>query len=87
MSKMLKELTVITGNYTNSNGQTKNRYQRIGSIIDTKNGPMGKVDVIPLKEGGWDGWFYINEPRPNEPRPVESKNTRKSFVDDDLPDF
>jgi hypothetical protein len=24
---------------------------------------MLKIDVIPLKEGGWDGWAYLNEPR------------------------
>ena len=66
MAKILNEMTVITGTYTNAQGQQKNRYQKIGSIIETKNGPMGKIDVIPLKEGGWDGWAYINDPRPRE---------------------
>jgi hypothetical protein len=27
---------------------------------------MLKLDVIPLKEGGWDGWAFLNEPRPRE---------------------
>ena len=52
MSKILKEITVINGQYTNGKGEKKNRYTRIGSIIDTKNGDMLKIDVIPLVEGG-----------------------------------
>jgi len=56
MSKVIKEISCIVGEYTNSQGEKKKRYQRIGSIIETKNGPMLKMDVIPLREGGWDGW-------------------------------
>ena len=80
MAKLINELTVITGTYTNKDGQQKNRYQRIGSIIDTKNGPMGKIDVIPLKEGGWDGWFYINEPSDDQQR--QPRQQRGSGFDD-----
>ena len=53
MSKVSKEISCIVGEYRNSEGQTKKRYQRIGSIIETKNGPMLKLDSIPLREGGW----------------------------------
>ena len=63
MSKLIKEISVISGKYTNKDGQEKNRYQRIGSIIDTKNGDMLKLDVIPLVDGGWNGWAYINDPQ------------------------
>ena len=66
MSKVVKEVSCIVGEYRNSEGQTKKRYQRIGSVIDTKNGPMLKIDVIPLREGGWDGWAYMNDPKPKE---------------------
>jgi hypothetical protein len=78
MSKVKKEITAIVGQYTNAQGQQKNRYQRIGSIIDTRNGEMLKLDVIPLKENGWDGWAYLNDPKPIERQP------QKEF-DDDLP--
>jgi hypothetical protein len=61
-----KEITCIVGTYTNKDGQEKKRYQRIGSIISTRNGEMIKLDVIPLKEGGWDGWAYLNDPQPKE---------------------
>jgi len=82
MSKVSKEISCITGEYTNASGELKKRYQRIGSIIETKNGPMLKLDVIPLREGGWNGWAYINDPRPQEER-QESKSV--AFEDDDLP--
>jgi hypothetical protein len=90
MAKLLNELTVITGTYTNSQGQQKNRYQRIGSIIETKNGPMLKIDVVPLKEGGWDGWAYINEPRERDEQPRQQRQPQGSGFDDmadDLPNF
>lgn len=78
MSKVKKEITAIVGQYTNAQGQQKNRYQRIGSVIETRNGEMLKLDVIPLKENGWDGWAYLNDPRPQELKglPID---------DDDLP--
>jgi hypothetical protein len=84
---ILKEITAVVGQYTNREGQTKNRYQRLGSIIDTKNGWMLKLDNIPLKEGGWDGWAYVNDPRPKEMKLDNRPLTGGQFqdMDDDLP--
>ena len=66
MSKTIKEITIVSGKYTNAQGQEKSRYQRIGSMIETKNGPMLKIDSIPVLEGGWSGWAYLNDPKPKE---------------------
>ena len=66
MSKLKKEISCIVGQYTYAQGVAKNRYQRIGSIIETKNGDMLKLDVIPLRDGGWDGWAYLNDPKPKD---------------------
>jgi len=66
VAKTLKEVVAIVGTYQNAAGETKKRYQRIGSIIETKSGEMLKLDVIPLKEGGWDGWAYLNDPKPKD---------------------
>jgi hypothetical protein len=92
MSKVLKEIKVITGNYKNKNGEQKNRYSRIGSIIDTSKGPMLKIDNIPLKEGGWDGWAYLNDPMPQDdggvPNPhPQIRRTGGNFdnMEDDIP--
>tara|TARA_R110000868_G_C10620758_1_gene742259 strand:+ start:500 stop:739 length:240 start_codon:yes stop_codon:yes gene_type:complete len=78
MSRVLNEITIINGQYLNKNGESKNRYQTIGSIIETKNGPMLKLDFIPLLND-WNGWAYINEPRQQN----ELKQRRNE--DDDLP--
>jgi hypothetical protein len=79
MSKIVKELTCIVGTYTNAKGESKNRYQKVGSIIETRNGEMLKLDVIPLKDGGWDGWAFINEAKPKE-----SKQSIQD-MDNDIP--
>lgn len=73
MSKVSKEITCIVGEYTNAQGEKKKRYQRIGSVIETKNGPMLKLDNIPLREGGWDGWAYMNDPKPQD-RPKQTED-------------
>jgi hypothetical protein len=65
MSKVY-EITIVSGKYTNKDGQEKSRYQTIGSVIETKNGLMLKLDSIPLSDGGWNGWAYMNTPKPRE---------------------
>ena len=57
------EVTAVTGKYTDNNGQEKSRYLNIGSVIETKNGLMLKLEAVPV---GWDGWAYLNEPRPRD---------------------
>jgi hypothetical protein len=79
MSRLLKEITIIAGQYKNKDGATKNRYQRIGSIIETKNGDMLKLDQLPLIDGGWNGWAYINDPRQDD------APKRRNDEDDSLP--
>lgn len=86
MAKIKKEVSCIVGQYTNAQGQNKNRYQRIGSIIETKNGEMLKLDVVPLKEGGWDGWAYLNDPKPkDEGQPRQQRGSEFSDMDDSIP--
>jgi hypothetical protein len=66
MAKTMYEVVAIVGKYTNKEGQEKNRYQRLGSVVETKSGPMLKIDLIPITEDGWTGWCYLNEPKPKE---------------------
>lgn len=76
MSKLMYEVSVVTGKYTNRDGEEKNRYLKIGSVIDTKNGPMLKIDCTPNVEGGWNGWAYMNPPREDEQdKPRRRKET------------
>ena len=89
------EVTAITGKYTNRDGQEKSRYLKIGVVIQTKNGPMLKLEAVPV---GWDGFAYLNEPKEREeaaPRgnsssgrrqaPSNNGGNREPFPDDSIP--
>jgi hypothetical protein len=81
MSKTTYEISVISGKYVNKDGVNKNRYQRIGSVIETKNGPMLKLDSVPLVDGGWNGWAYMNPPKAQE----ANSQGLPQLEDDDIP--
>jgi len=83
MSRTIKEITIVAGKYTNKDGQEKSRYQKIGSMIETKNGPMLKIDSMPIVEGGWSGWAYLNDPKPQDG--FAPKQGRKDSFDDEVP--
>ena len=79
MAKVLNEVKVKSGTYK-KDGVDKISYQRIGSIIETKKGPMLKIDSIPVIENGWSGWAYLFEPRDHAP----AKQSNDGFPDDDM---
>jgi len=66
------EVTVRAGTYQ-KDGQEKVRYQRIGSVIETKKGPMLKLDQMPLVEGGWEGWAYLFTPKDGDAKPKKQE--------------
>lgn len=86
---VIYEVTVKAGTYQ-KDGQDMVRYQRIGSIIETKKGPMLKLDQVPLVEGGWEGWAYLFTPLTEEEKEAKrngiypSKKTNDGFPDDDI---
>lgn len=79
-----KEVTAVMGEYVNAQGETKKKYQKIGAIIESKHGPMLKLDVIPLE---WNGYAFINEPYDKEKPKAEARSGRRaeSMPDDDIP--
>jgi hypothetical protein len=81
MSKLMYEVKVRSGSYTDKDGNEKGRYERIGSVIETKNGPMLKLDAVPVMEGGWSGWAYLNTPKPRDD--VAPKQQRDEFNQED----
>lgn len=62
MSKVMYEINAIVGTYTNKDGQEKKRYLKAGVVLETKAGIMLKMDCIPIREGGWDGYAWLNPP-------------------------
>ena len=80
---IIYEVTVKAGTYQ-KDGQEKVRYQRIGSVIETKKGPMLKLDQVPLVEGGWEGWAYLFTPKEGDQKFAPAKQSNDGFPDDDL---
>jgi hypothetical protein len=79
------EVTVRAGTYQ-KDGQEKIKYQRIGSVIETKKGLMLKLDQVPLVEGGWEGWAYLFEPKEDGYKTsAKSKLSVSDLPDEDLP--
>lgn len=78
------DVVAVTGKYTDNSGKEKSRYQTIGAIIETKNGPMLKLESVPL---GWDGWAYMNEPKEKITTPAADKKAASGAADlaDDVP--
>lgn len=84
-----KEVTAVLGEYVNAQGETKKKYQKIGAIIESKHGPMLKLDVIPLE---WSGYAFINDPydkekpsRAAEPRPNRNRDMPMDDDDSSIP--
>ena len=77
---ILKEVVCIIGKYTDKNGQEKNQYLNIGKVIETKTGSqMIKIDSIPV---GFDGWAYLNDPRPRDDNKGNSAPQNDAPFDD-----
>ena len=77
---ILKEVVCIIGKYTDKNGQEKNQYLNIGKVIETKTGSqMIKLDSIPV---GFDGWAYLNDPRPRDDNKGNSAPQNDAPFDD-----
>ena len=80
------KVVATAGKYTDKDGNEKSRYVDMGVVMETKNGPMLKIEAVPV---GWDGWAYLNEPKEKadgerqERRPSRSRTQEAD--DSDLP--
>lgn len=75
------DVVAVTGKYTDSAGKEKSRYQTVGVVLETKNGPMLKLESVPI---GWDGWAYLNEPQARDgdkPAKAPGASVRDEFKD------
>lgn len=68
---VLYKVSAVSGKYTDNEGNEKNRYVDMGVVMETKNGPMLKLEAFPI---GWDGWAYLNEPKSRDGEQQQSRN-------------
>lgn len=81
-AKTVYEVSTIVGKYTDKHGNEKNRYHRFGAVIETQKGFMLKLDSIPLGEIPWNGWAFLNPPKP---KPQEYQGLPEDENDSEIP--
>lgn len=57
------DVVAVTGQYTDKNGDQKNRYMNCGVVLSTDKGFRLKLEAMPV---GSEGWFMLMEPRQQE---------------------
>lgn len=67
------DVVAITGSYVDRSGVEKRRYLNCGAVFETEKGLSLKLESIPV---GFDGWFQLYEPRPEQPS-VGQQGTRQ----------
>ena len=84
MSKKKYDVVAVTGQYTDRDGNEKNRYVNCGAVIKTEKGFSLKLEVIPVESNGWFMLFEPTERSNNQaqsaPAPAEDNE-----LDDDIP--
>jgi hypothetical protein len=90
--KKIKDLAVKTGSYE-KNGETKNKYENIGSIMQTDDGgkfmflkrsfnPAG----VPFKDGSTDIIVSMFDPKPRDGESVtEPESAPNQLSDENIP--
>lgn len=77
------EVSAITGTYTDREGNEKKRYAKLGVVLETKHGLMLKLETTPVN---WEGFAYLNEPKPREEGQQQRRQApRDEFEDDGIP--
>lgn len=99
MPRKIKDLAVKTGSYTNNAGETKGRYENVGSILQMDDGskmillkrsfnPAG----VPFKEGSDQIIVSLFDPKEKEggfvaasPAPATAAKPVADFDNSDIP--
>lgn len=75
---ILKNITARSGTYKDKQGNEKSTYVRCGVILETKNGEAIKLEALPVN---FDGWLYLHDPDPKEPKPEGKPDPTRHFDD------
>lgn len=74
----------VVSEFQGDDGKMKKRYQTIGVVMETKHGPMLKLETLPLyalKEGGL--LAYLNPPEEKGSKAEQAPQS--SGIEDDIP--
>ena len=92
------DVAVKTGSYTDNQGNQKNRYQNIGAVMQSDNGPFLLLDplinlaAVPRDPGKDRVMCSLFEPRqdgqqqaPRQAAPAQRQAPQQPTMDDDVP--
>lgn len=100
MAATLKfDALATVGEYTDRNGETKKRYQRVGGVFENDKGQLSlRIEALPISKD-WNGWVSFYEPKPRDGQntqtskpaparkaaPPPTPGASDGFGDDDIP--
>ena len=82
--KRVKRIVATVGEYTDRTGQTKKKYQTLGTVLERPDGSQCiKLDALPIS-ADWDGWasLYDIDEQEDERR---GRPAPPPVDDDDIP--
>lgn len=98
MAKRVKDLAVVTGSYTNSNGEEKRRYMNCGALMEGEDGNQFimlnrfiSYSILPRKQGSESiliSVFDLRERDGAHGAPAQPSGNAQAFdpeLDDDDP--
>lgn len=90
MARKLYDLAVKTGSYTDSQGQTKNRYENIGVVLEGQDGPylMMKRTFNPAGIPSERDTIIVSMFKPrddNAQQQPQAQQPIRQQLDDDIP--
>lgn len=80
MAKATHNLVVKSGEYTDQDGRSRNRWQRIGSVFRHDDGGTTiKLDCVPVGLPDWDGWVSVfSRDEPQDSAGQKAQTTRQA---------
>lgn len=79
------DVVAVTGEYTNSQGETKKRYQNVGAIIDKGNGPFLVLEKWFNPAGLESPILSLFEPKMKEDGYKAAKQAASGDFEDEIP--
>jgi hypothetical protein len=90
-TKRLYDLAVKTGSYQDNQGNNKNRYQNIGTVMEGDNGkfilldPLINLAAVPREAGKDRIMVSMFEPREDGQRQAAPQRQQQAAPVDDIP--
>lgn len=83
-TKHVYDVVAVTGEYKNSEGETKKRFTKCGVVLENDKGLSMKMESVPVGKD-WDGWLKFMEPKAKDGARPAARSAPARQVDDSDP--